>query len=915
LPPAAQAKEIDMELATRYEPQATEEAIYRRWLEANCFRATPDGNPKRYCVTIPPPNVTGALHLGHALNHTLMDALGRRKRMLGFNTLILPGTDHAGIATQSVVEREIAKQKLTRHDLGREKFVERVWEWKEEYGGRIVGQLQRLGCAYDWDRLRFTMDEGYVDAIMTVFARLYEQGYIYLGNRIVNWCPFHRTAISDIEVEHVEEKGSLYHIRYDFTDGSGSVTVATTRPETMLGDVAVAVNPSDPRYQGQIGKTLTLPLVGREIPLIGDDFAQVEFGTGAVKVTPAHDPNDFEAGQRHHLPQIIVIGPDGKMNENAGATYAGLDRFEARKRVVADLEERGYLVKIEDHVKSVGRCDRCKTVIEPLLSKQWFCKMGGTPMVDKAIADAAEDRVTFVPARYKDTYLRWMENIRDWPISRQLWWGHRMPLWRREDSDPDDQTSYVVARTEAEARAKLGGGDLYQVEDVLDTWFSSALWPFATLGWPQDNESLRYYYPTDALFTAQEILYLWVARMIMTGEEFMGEKPFADVYIHATILDEHGGRMSKSKGNGVDPVDLIELYGADALRFTLAREAGMRQDIRFKPIKNGKQEQVEQARNFANKIWNASRFALLNLEGYTPPADAPQPTALVDRWILSRLDATAEAVNAGFETYNVDDAARALFEFFWDDFCDWYIEAAKFYLTSDAADQTKHVLWYTLEQSLRLLHPIMPYLTEAIWQSLPGAKENAGKDYLMFAAFPEAGRFDSIEPHLVTQNGFTMRWDDEQSISWDVVQTIVRSIRALQAENNLKKGGEAYFEPSDALAQHVAELHKDLIKSLTRTTLLIEKGPANALLSATTHGTVRIARPEASPEEIAAEKARIERDLAKIDKDLAGLNARLSDEKFTGSAPEAVVAKARQQQAELNERREKLSERLAQLGA
>ncbi len=888
------------ELPTRYDPQATENDIYQRWLDANCFRATPDER-EPYCITVPPPNVTGALHLGHALNHTIMDALGRWKRMQGYNTLILPGTDHAGIATQSVVEREIAKQGCTRFDFGREGFVKRVWQWKDEYGDRIVNQLKRLGCGYDWDRLRFTMDEGYVDAIMTVFERLYDNGYIYLGNRIVNWCPFHQTAISDIEVEHEDEVGNLWHIRYPFSDGSGYVTVATTRPETMLGDTAVAVNPKDPRYEGLIGKELRLPLTDRAIPLIGDDYAQMEFGTGAVKVTPAHDPNDFEAGQRNNLPSITVIGPDGTMNENAGA-YAGLDRYEARKRVVADLEAQGFLVKVEEHPHSVGRCDRCNTVIEPLLSEQWFCKMAGTPMVEKAIAAAQNDDVRFIPGRYKELFLRWMENIRDWPISRQLWWGHRMPLWYRRDANLRDQSSYFVARTREEAIAKAGTEEIEQIEDVLDTWFSSALWPFATLGWPNERESLDYYYPTSALFTAQEILYLWVARMIMTGEEFIGAKPFDDVYVHATILDEHGRRMSKMRGNGVDPVDLIELYGADATRFALASQAGLRQDIRFKPIRDGRHEQVEQARNFANKIWNASRFALMNLEGYTPPASDPQPAELVDRWILSRLDATTAAVNEGLSTYNLDDAARALYQFFWDDFCDWYIEAAKPRLNDPAtADSARHVLWFTLERTLRLLHPIMPYLTETIWQTLPGAKEQAGVEFLMFAPFP--------------QEGITPR-DEAAEREWALVQEVVRSIRNLQAQNNLKKSGPAFFLPADAAVRATAQASAPLIEFLARfSPLTLEVGPEDALLAPTPYGDVRLPRPQASEEEIAQQVQRIQADIAKAEKDLAGLTARLSDTKFTERAPAAVLEKTRQQAAELTEKRDKLAERLAQLSA
>lgn len=891
-----------MELSTRYEPQATEADIYQRWLDSHCFRATPDDR-QPYCVVVPPPNVTGALHMGHALNHTIMDTLGRYKRMSGFNVLILPGTDHAGIATQSVVERQIAGEGLSRHDLGREAFVERVWQWKEEYGGRIVGQLKRLGCGYDWDRLRFTMDTPYVDAIMAAFSRMYADGLIYLGDRIVNWCPFHQTAISDIEVNHEEEQSFLYHIRYPFADPSlGDLTVATTRPETLLGDTAVAVNPKDERYTGKIGAMLKLPLTDREIPLIADEHAQAEFGTGAVKITPAHDPNDFEVGQRHHLPSITVIGPDGAMNARAGA-YAGRDRFKAREQILADLEAQGLLVAKEPHTKSVGRCDRCNTVVEPLLSKQWFCKMGGTPMIAKAIRAASDGDVNFLPSRYSEMFVRWLENIRDWPISRQLWWGHRMPLWRKTSSDAGAQTSFVVARNREEAEGKLHSTDIVQVEDVLDTWFSSALWPFATLGWPSDSEACRrdlaYYYPTAALFTAQEILYLWVARMVMTGEEFLGQKPFGDVYVHATILDKQGQRMSKSKGNGVDPVDLINLYGADALRYALMSRAGQVQDIRIRPIEDGRQEQLEQARNFANKIWNASRFALMNLGEYTPPQDDPTPSALVDRWILSRLDETAQTMARAFDSYNMDEAARAIYEFFWDEFCDWYIEAAKPRLASGEED-TKHVLWFVLERSLRLLHPIMPYLSEAIWQNLPGAKSHARSEFLMFTAFPSV---------------LGLR-DEAAENEWALVQEITRSIRNLQAENSLKKSGPAYFTPADEAASATATANAPLIEFLTRfAPLTFDAAPDGSLLAPTRFGDVRLPRPQASPEEIAAERTRIEKELAKADKDLAGLNGRLNNEQFVASAPAAVVEKARGQAAELADRIAKLIERLGTLGA
>ncbi|MBB6052863.1 valine--tRNA ligase [Armatimonas rosea] len=895
-----------MELSTRYEPQEAEAAIYAQWLENHAFKATPDSRTP-YCITIPPPNVTGALHMGHALNHTVMDTLGRWKRMLGFNVLILPGTDHAGIATQAVVEKKIrAEQRQTRYDLGREAFIGKVWEWKEEYGNKIVSQMQRLGCGYDWDRLRFTMDESYVEAILTVFEQLYADGYIYIGERMVNWSPGFQSVISDIEIDNREEDGSLWHLRYPYTDGSGYIVVATSRPETLLGDTAVAVSPKDERYKAVLGKTITLPLVGREIPVLADDFVDAAFGTGAVKITPFHDPNDYEMGNRHGLERIEVIGPDAKMTANAGA-YAGLDRFEARKRIVADLEELGLLEKIEPYRHTVPYCDRSGAVIEPRPSSQWFCKMGGTELVDKAIGAARDGSIRFLPERYRELYLRWMENIRDWPISRQLWWGHRLPVWRKTDSNPEEASSWVFARTQAEAEAKLGSTEILQSDDVLDTWFSSALWPFATLGWPQESSDLDYYYPTSLLSTAQEILYLWVARMIMTGERFIGKKPFDDVYIHATVLDEHGRRMSKSKGNGIDPVELIDLYGADALRFALAREAGQRQDIRFKPVKAGKQEQVEQARNFANKIWNASRFVMMNLEAPPAPTSGgaafePKPEALVDRWILSRLAATVELVNEGFATYNLDDATRALYEFFWSDFCDWYVEAAKPRLAappapaSGGASETKDVLWFTLERALRLLHPILPHLTETLWQALPGAKEAAGCDFLMQAAYPtELAHYR----------------DEAAEAEWEAVQEITAAIRNLQAVNNLKKGGEAFVETAhpDVLAAN-----RSIIEFLTRFTLVLGAGPSDGYLQPTRFGDVRLPRPEATPEELAAEKGRIEGELLKIEKDLEGLNKRLSDPSFAERAPEAVVTKTRTQQAELLDKQAKLTERLAQLG-
>jgi valyl-tRNA synthetase len=884
-----------MELSTRYEPQEAEREIYAKWLAAGCFRATPDER-RPYCITIPPPNVTGALHMGHALNHTVMDTLGRWKRMKGFNVLILPGTDHAGIATQAVVEKKIkAEERKTRHDLGREEFLKRVWAWKDEYGDRIVSQMQRLGCSYDWERLRFTMDESYASAILTVFEEFYKRGWIYLGERMVNWSPPFLSAISDAEVDNREEDGSLWHLRYPLADGEGEVIVATSRPETMLGDTAVAVHPTDERYRHLLGKKIKLPLVGREIPLLADDFVDPAFGTGAVKITPFHDPNDYEMGNRHGLERIEVIGPDAKMTAAAGE-YAGLDRFEARKRVVADLEAQGFLVKIEPHRHTVPYCDRSGAVIEPRPSRQWFCKMAGTEMVEKAIAAAEDGSVRFVPERYKDIYLRWMGNIRDWPISRQLWWGHRLPVWRKEGSDPEQPESWVCAVTRESAEQQLGSSEILQSDDVLDTWFSSALWPFATLGWPEKSESLDYYYPTSLLSTAQEILYLWVARMIMTGEVFKNERPFDDVYIHATVLDEHGRRMSKSKGNGIDPVDLIDLYGADALRFSLLREAGQRQDIRFKPIKNERQEQVEQARNFANKIWNASRFVLMNLPETHPqpqPSDSPASRgpkggeSLAGRWILSRLAAAVEAVDGGLSTYNMDDAARAAYQFFWDDFCDWYVEAAKPTLETEA---TRQRVLYVLEEALKLLHPLLPHLTETIWQALPSER-----GFLMNERFPATGQRD-----------------EQAETEFAMIQEIVTAIRTLQATHNLKKGSEAFVLPT-AESQGVLAENVSLIEFLTRSTLTLSAGPDDGFLQPTRFGDVRLPRPQASLEEAAAEKKRIEGELIKLEKDLAGLDARLSDPSFSQRAPEAVITKTRAQHAELTEKKQKLTERLSQL--
>ncbi len=723
------------ELDKAYEPAQIEGKWYARWKQSGVFHAEPDPAKTPYCITIPPPNVTGSLHMGHALNNTILDAMTRWHRMRGFAALCLPGTDHAGIATQNVVERELAKEGIKRQDLGREGFIERCWKWREQYGSRIYYQFEKLGCGYDWDRVRFTMDPTYVAAITEEFRSWYERGLIYRGTRVVNWDVKFQSAVSDIEVVTEERKGKLYHFRYPFADGSGQITIATTRPETMLGDSAVAANPVDARYQPLFGRMLKLPLTEREIPLIADDYAKPEFGSGAVKVTPAHDLNDFECGVRHGLPQYIVIGKDGTMTALAGERFTGLDRFEARKRVVEAMEELGLLEKIEDYTIQTPISDRSREVIEPLLSEQWFVDM--KPLAAPAIQAVKEKLIRFIPERFADIYLQWMENIRPWCISRQLWWGHRIPVWWADSESGDGTRRHAFALSLAEAQAALGVENCWQDEDVLDTWFSSALWPHATLGWPADSADLAYFYPTNLLSTAQEILYLWVARMIMTGLDFVKRPadqsspaegllsadgatrsiiPFSDVYIHATVLDEKGRRMSKSLGNGIDPIDLIDKYGADATRLSLMQQAGKNQDIKYS------EQRTDVAGNFCNKLWNASRFVLMNL-GEDTIGELPNRSALslADRWILSRLNSSIEAVNVALSNYDMDDATRTMYQFFWNDFCDWYVEMAKPRLQSEGADGStvRNMLAYVLETTLRMLHPIVPFITEEIWQKLP----------------------------------------------------------------------------------------------------------------------------------------------------------------------------------------------------
>ncbi|MBC7331442.1 MAG: valine--tRNA ligase, partial [Synergistetes bacterium] len=787
---------MQSELPKAYDPSRVEEKWYSFWIEKGYFHSEVDPSRKKFSVVIPPPNVTGSLHMGHALNNTIQDIFVRWKRMQGFNTMWLPGTDHAGIATQNVVERALAKEGLKKEDLGREKFLEKVWEWKEKYGGTIIRQLKRLGASCDWDRERFTLDEGLSRAVREVFVRLFREGLIYRGNYIINWCPRCGTALSDIEVEHEEVRGSLWYVRYPILDEPGNyITVATTRPETILGDVAVAVHPDDERYKEFVGKKVNIPLTNRIGVVIADEMVDPSFGTGAVKITPAHDPNDFLVAQRHSLSHIKVIGPDGKMTGEAGRAYEGLDRFECRKRVVEDLEKEGLLEKVEEYTHAVGHCYRCKTVIEPYLSEQWFVKM--KPLAEPAINAVKEGKVRFIPKTWEKVYYDWMENIRDWCISRQLWWGHRIPIWYCQDC------GHMNAFVEPpEACEKCGSNDLLQDPDVLDTWFSSALWPFSTLGWPEKTPDLEYYYPTDLLVTGFDIIFFWVARMIMMGLKFMGDVPFYDVYIHALVRDEEGKKMSKSFGNVIDPLDMIDKYGADALRFTLASLAVQGRDIKLS------ESRIESSKNFANKIWNALRFILMNIKGFDPSAFSEESLVLdlADRWILSRTQKVIKEVTDFLNGYYVGESAKTLYEFIWGEFCDWYVEISKATLydsTEDSIrkDGVKYILWKVSSIILRLLHPYMPFITEELWQHLPCVQES-----IVISPWPE------VDEKFI---------NDVAEEKMKYIMDTVRVIRNLRAEMEIKPGEKVkvVVKPHDA---EYSELVKEYEKYIIRLASLSE---------------------------------------------------------------------------------------------
>ncbi len=897
-----------VELASRYDPKQVEDRIYEFWLEGGFFHTEPDRPGEAYTIVIPPPNVTGALHMGHALNGTLQDIFVRWRRMQGFNVLWLPGTDHAGIATQNVVEQNLAREGVPRNELGRDKFVERVWQWKEQYGDRIITQLKRLGSSCDWDRQRFTMDDGLSSAVRETFVSLYERGLIYRGHYIINWCPRDRTALSDDEVEHEEHDGHLWYIRYIFKDDPCQyISVATTRPETMLGDTAVAVHPDDGRYRRLVGRTLILPVTGREIPIIADDWVDPSFGTGAVKVTPAHDPNDFDIAKRHDLPAVVVIDEDAHMTREAGEMYEGMDRLECRAALLKDLRERDELERTEPHNHSVGHCYRCHTVIEPRLSEQWFVRM--KPLADKAVQATREGRVRFHPERWTAFYLSWLENVRDWCISRQIWWGHRIPVYYC-----DACGGTIVAR-ETPERCGCGADGLRQDEDVLDTWFSSALWPFSTLGWPEQTADLERYYPTSTLVTARDIIYFWVARMVMMGEEFMGREPFGDVVISATLQDELGRKMSKSLGNGIDPIDMIQAFGADAVRFSLTMLTSEGQDVRLNESK------FEMGRNFANKIWNALRFTLTNL-GAGHDGDGPSPgpeelaatRTLEDRWILSRTTACAGAVTQALTEFRINDAAQGVYDFFWHDLCDWYVESTKFRLgeNPDALDRAvaRETLARVLDTSLRLLHPFMPFLTEEVWAHLKAVATGAR------LAAADAMRADALVVSDWPEADDAVR-DEQLESDMALLQGLIRAVRNLRREKNLRDDQPLRVTVScaDGRTQAVLERHGDLLRKIAVLEQLdhgIGQGkPAHA--ATTVVGTTQVFVQLEGLIDLEEERARLEKQRLDVTDHLGKVEQQLQNSEFVSRAPEDVVRRQMNRASELREHLKKIMQNMADL--
>ncbi|GBC63410.1 valine--tRNA ligase [Desulfonema ishimotonii] len=873
-----------------YEPHDVEKRWYDFWQQEGLFSAEETGDRKGYAIVIPPPNVTGVLHMGHALNNTLQDILCRYRRLRGDNVLWMPGTDHAGIATQNVVERQLASEGTDRHALGREKFVERVWEWRKEYGGAIINQLKRMGASCDWDRERFTMDEGLSRAVRKVFVRLYEDGLIYRGNYIINWCPRCHTALADLEVEHEELDAHLYFFKYPFPDSDEGITIATTRPETMLGDTAVAVNPEDERYLNIPAEEVILPLANRRIPVIRDTYVDMSFGTGGLKVTPAHDPNDFEIGRRHNLPAVKAIGDDGRMTAEAGK-YEGMDRMECRKAVLKDLEAAGLLVKIEPLKHSVGHCYRCHTVIEPNLSKQWFVK--AKPLAAKALAAVREGQTKIIPATWENTYYDWLENIRDWCISRQIWWGHQIPAWTCEDCG-----EVIVTMEDPTECPKCKCDRLVRETDVLDTWFSSALWPFSTMGWPDEAPLLRTFYPTSTLITGFDILFFWVARMMMMGIHFMGEVPFKNVYVHALVRDENGQKMSKSKGNVIDPLTVIEEYGTDAFRFTLTAFAAQGRDVRMSV------KRVEGYRNFINKLWNAARFSLMHLETAYPDM-AEADISLPDRWILSRLDRVTRNVRETLDEYRFNDAASAIYQFVWHEFCDWYLEAAKPALygkRGDAAQNaTRSVLWRVLRETLILLHPFIPFVTEEIWHKLPGTEGS-----IMKAQYP------SDNP----DNQGIFHMPEAESRMNTAIATIT-GVRNIRGEMNIRPSMtlDIRVQSPDAETRQVIEAQREMIIDLARLSSLTVEEPGERPKSAAT-AIIENATIFASLEGIidfAQEEKRLAKEIAKVEKEMAGVSKKLHNEDFLAKAPPEVVEKVRDRHSGFLEKHQKLQSNLEKI--